>query len=709
MTLHTLLPQYLHEFDFQTGLRCTGEITFINTAYRKKPVGVATGGPNGVLFLQETLLGPRYRGYPLRYFYSPEKLPLPPLWKTWMHENKIATMSRNLLESHYFVQHYLSKGVPQQAFTKESNHVHFVCHDIGSATAAHLCGYPFTLIYHQQGAFIHERISFGEDLNYAEQRLMNYFEKIAFEKADRVYFPSEGAKKAFLTTTTAVEEKNISFGEFPLYNTVYDFNISQNSLLKFLKEHGLGHLLAPTVRSQYLIFVSIGDYTPNKGIDRCPDVITKIAQATSKKIIWICMGSKHKSGIYEKLKEDQENYPFKMILIPQRQPHAETMAILQFSDWLLMLQRHSIFDFSTLEAMQLGKGVILSPIGGNLEFNKENNIVYIDPDTDGKYSIDKITNEAIQYGELNKKTFQNNFSPEIFCKTYLHMYDDIIERKGVTPTTHKPFMCTEDMHTIREILHDKKIIICGPGASLSRLAQEETKGKYLIALNSALLSDFEFDMHIMQDEPRESSFWGVYLSKQVKRIYGTINRTTTASLKINFEQLDQHSIPYLQYNLAEEVFDIRYRPLDLNLEDRYVEDMLGVLFSSLQICTWAGASSIELAGIDFSSENFNGANPSKYNPAIFINLMNITKKIAEKEIPFTVLHTDSVHVEEIITSKGTQGLPERPSLPIPLSKFQQRLLKYGPIRRMIVKWGQKLLPASTAKNIDNFLKKLKVL
>lgn len=721
MKLNIMLPAYAKGFR-PVDAPAARDISFVNVAYRPKPTGAATGGPNGVLAVQQQLLGPIYRGFYLRYHYEPKDFKMPDIWALWIKEQGLATMSKNLLAAHHYVQNSLANSLPRNFSTRPGATYHFVCHDIGSAAAAHMCGFPFTLIYHQQGSFIHERTSFGEALNDAERHIMNTFEKIAFEQADRVYFPSDGAKNAFLATTTIVDADRVRFGEVPLYNTVTDFDVSEEKTKKFLSRHGLGALMAPRVRKNYLVFVSVGDYTANKGIDRCPEILTRIAKMTKKKVIWICMGSKHKAGIYERLEAEKGSYPFKAILIPERQPHELTMGVIKFADWLLMLQRHSIFDFSTLETMKLGTGVVLSPIGGNLEFSKESNIIYVDPENPTDSSIADLVNASPEeFGALNSKVFENHFAPEQFMSAYRRMYDDVIER------TLKPVDVPAITHgtdaSVRRCFEGKTALICGPGASLKKVTPEELEGKAIVALNSALLHDLPFNVHIMQDEPKDSAFWGEYIAKDVERLYGRINRLATKDLSIDFEMLDEHGIEYTNYHLSSTVFDERFEEINFELSDHPVRDMSGVLFSAIQLAAWAGARSIELAGIDFSTENFNSTNPNIYNYATFHNLASIVKALEKRGVPITVLHTASEHVAEIIESKGTRGIPVPivpPPSKVPVSSFpgvakpkkisfQDRLNNYDPVRRTIVRIGDRLLPDTVAKPIDKALKRLKIL
>ncbi|WP_454288544.1 hypothetical protein [Rhizobium arsenicireducens] len=706
MKLDIMLPAYAKNFR-PADAPVARDISFVNLAYRPKPHGAATGGPNGVLAVQQQLLGPRYRGFHLRYHFEPKSFKMPDVWAQWIKEQGLATMSKNLLAAHHYVQNSLASSLPKNFSTRPGAVYHFVCHDIGSAAAAHMCGFPFTLVYHQQGAFVHERTSFGETLNEAELHIMNTFENIAFEQADRVYFPSDGARKAFVATTTAVDPEKVRFGDVPLYNTVTDFDVSEEKAREFLNENGLGALMAPQIRKDYLVFVSVGDYTSNKGIDRCPAMLSSIAQKTDKKVVWICMGSKHKAGIYERIEAEKSSYPFKAILIPERQPHALTMGLIKFADWLLMLQRHSIFDFSTLETMKLGTGVVLSPIGGNLEFSKRSNIVYLDPDGPNDQSIrDLVEASPEEFGALNQKVFEEFFSTAPFEAAYLRMYDDVIQR--TLDPVDVPAFTQDAAEKMEKIFSGKTAVICGPGSSINRLRPEEIAGKVLVALNSALLIDQPFNVHVMQDEPRDSGFWGVYLTKNVARIYGRINRLATQHLGINFDMLDEHGVEYLPYQTSSTVYDERYDNLNWDLGAHPVRDMAGVLFSAIQIATWAGVSDIELVGIDFSAQNFNSSNPNVYNQATFHNLASIARALDKIGMPIKVLHTTSEHITEIIESKGTRGIPV-PVAPPSKNSFDERLKNYDPVRRFVVKLGDRFIPNAYAKPLDRALKRLKIL
>lgn len=716
MKIEFLLPSFVKNF-LPNGTPPVVDLSFVNIAYRKKPEGAATGGPNGVLAVKQSLLGNMYRGLYLRYAYEPKVWELPETLALFAKQQRLGTMTKNLLSAYHFVQNSLQASLPKPFSARPGAVYHLICHDIGSAAAAHMNGMPFTLIYHQQGSFVHERTSFGEQLNEAERYLMNTFEKLAFEKADRVYFPSAGAKEAFCSTTESVSLEKVSFGSHPIYNSVVDFSVDSSSMKAFLIEHGLWSLLIPAIRKNYQVFISVGDYTENKGIDRVPEMLTQIAKSSTKKIVWICMGSKHKSGIFEKFEARKHDWPFRAILIPSRQNHALTMALIQFADWKIMMQRHSIFDFSTLETMKLGTGVILSPVGGNIEFNKDNNIIYLDPESGDSDQFSKVVAaDPVMYGEKNKDVFSKYFSPEIFRDSYLKLYDDIIERT-LAPTHIAGVVGARDR--LLEIFSNREVVICGPGASLNRLTPSDYEGKVLVALNSGLLHELPYEAHIMQDEPKDPTAWIEYFSKDVERIYGKINRLSTKELGINFEILDENHINYLEYNLSSTVFDERYDDLSFSIGEQPILDMSGVLFSAIQLAVGSGAIGIELAGVDFSTTNFNSANGNLYNQSTYINLAAMARALNRQGIPFRALHTDSEYVREILEKKGDGGIPVMEVTvnknhisavkKTPKKTFKMRLNEAGPVKRAILIIGDKLLPDPIAKPIDRFLQRHRVL
>ena len=94
-----------------------------------------------------------------------------------------------------------------------------------------------------------------------------------------------------------------------------------------------------------------------------------------------------------------------------------------------MLHRISIFDFATLEAMSQRSAVILSKIGGNLDFNKNSNIIFAeDVETDESILI-KANFSALK--ESNYNVFNSYFSKEAFVNQYKEFFEQmLVEEKS---------------------------------------------------------------------------------------------------------------------------------------------------------------------------------------------------------------------------------------------------------------------------------------
>ena len=100
--------------------------------------------------------------------------------------------------------------------------------------------------------------------------------------------------------------------------------------------------------------------------------------------------------------------------------------IQQISDVYIMLHRISIFDLATLEMMNYSKTVVLSNIGGNPEFNKENNIILWKGNN--KTTAKTILNTNLEKkGKLNKQIYDKYFSHTPYKKQYSKLIDLLIK------------------------------------------------------------------------------------------------------------------------------------------------------------------------------------------------------------------------------------------------------------------------------------------
>lgn len=636
------------------------DIQFINIAYRPEPK-VATGGPNGVLKVLQENLGTSYKGFIQRYYYEPNNIDVGKHLDFFNKNKKLGTITRKLLEADVFVQQELCKRVPFN-FVDFNRKFIFICHDIGSAVGAYHAGFEYVLIYHQQGAFYFERESFGEMLSPEEKAIINDYEKIAFNNAYKVYFPSIGAKCEFLSTTTN-KISTLNFSKSPLYNTVPDINLALcvSSGRKLIHKYGISKYFTNKLRNRYIIFMSIGDYSFNKGHDVTFKILDKLADScnsdkkSDKKIVWIVCGTAHKSGIYETINESSKKSKIECCLIPKREDHDGIMYILSLVDAFIMMQRHAIFDFSTLEAMQLGKLVFLSKTGGNLDFNKENNIVYLNKDNveESVNIISQSMKIKYEFEVKNKNVFDNFFSKNNFIGSYLDVYgqiiDDNIINKDYEDYREKYNLYYKDQRLISKI-KNKDILIIGPGESLSKIDKFNVEDYTVIALNSAYTCFKKIDIHCCQDNPPEDLL-NIYLEpNNVLRLYGKIGRKAFINSGLALDLFDDDNYIISTYMLSQYCYDAKTDNLDSILNTKIIYDMRSVLFSAIQVCSILQAKSISLIGIDFSDSNINGKNPNKYNDSVYESFYEILKYLKRNNVTIKKIITKSRRLYDIYTS-----------------------------------------------------------
>ena len=90
-----------------------------------------------------------------------------------------------------------------------------------------------------------------------------------------------------------------------------------------------------------------------------------------------------------------------------------------------MLHRLSIFDLATLEAMSQSSAIVLSDVGGNIDFNVENNVILVSPVNYMAAAIKLANSNVKELKALNYKVFSNYFSPNNFKLYYEKLLNNI--------------------------------------------------------------------------------------------------------------------------------------------------------------------------------------------------------------------------------------------------------------------------------------------
>lgn len=290
----------------------------------------------------------------------------------------------------------------------------FISNDMWDALGLFLAGKKYCLIHHAQGDIVCELLMWGNNLSAAEIDYLKELEKMVIENAIQVRFPSRGAESYFRATYGS----EIKFkSQKPLYNTIYDFpDIKRISNIE--------------KKDEVTTFLSVGQFTKLKGMDRIPEFLETYIRKTGYKIRWIAVAD---GVLKDEIRESLENIKstfqnnFEFQLLSPQYTHGEMYYLFSISDVYIMLHRISIFDFATLEAMYMGKAVILSKIEGNNEFNKAENVLLVNPDNYDWDSIIAYISERDDYGQLNKQVFHDYFSQEPFRKAYLDFVKEMLK------------------------------------------------------------------------------------------------------------------------------------------------------------------------------------------------------------------------------------------------------------------------------------------
>lgn len=335
------------------------------------------GGPGGVLYLQREILGKTYKDRLLDYKFR-------------TNETYIDVYA-DLLSGTKFAFDYVMKNSRSL----------YVTHDLGTAYGLALNNVPFIVFWHFQGSLITQQENFGETIpNWIKKRIAR-MEEYVFKKAKRIVFPSSGSLEMYRTDS---------------YVKSYDYDqktlVIYNTSLPELKKPDLSKSIISTLSNDDAVkVVSCGTLTKAKGQDLALELLMKVANLTDKKIIYLIIGS----GV---LKSDLENQALKApenlkIIFLEKVPHENVCEIFRLSDIYLMTHRISIFDIATLEAMKANCALILSKIGGNLDFNKENNVVFSENVNE---IINLISNRNFLNNrkELNAAIFAKYFGPAKF-------------------------------------------------------------------------------------------------------------------------------------------------------------------------------------------------------------------------------------------------------------------------------------------------------
>lgn len=355
-----------------------------------RPNRGATGGPGGVLALQKVIVGPYFRERLIDYLFRDKQV-----YPDWYAD---------LASGASFALDVCATG----------RYGYYITHDLGCAYGLALAGRNYVLYWHFQGSFVMQNVNFGDRLHSSFIRKVKYIEAVAMRNAKCVVFPSDGARDMYFSDEyRSCEPGDVKVGD-SVYNTILPGEASPD-----LGKKGMADFNG-------LTFTSVGTLTAAKGQDQVLDFFERMLPASDVAIRWVCIGN----GVMkeelldraEKLQIAYSNFTFRY---RQRVEHKEVMSILSDSDVYIMLHRISIFDFATLEAMKNSCAIVLSKVGGNVDFNKDGNIIFAEDVTFPDKHVFSAQNVA-RLKTLNTDVFNRYFSVQNFKEQNLALIGKMV-------------------------------------------------------------------------------------------------------------------------------------------------------------------------------------------------------------------------------------------------------------------------------------------
>ena len=388
--------------------------------YRPSYEEGSRGGAGAVLSLVRDALKTEIDNIPIKYSSSGKG----PKWHT--NENKYFNTRRfpslcseksNMLFVWASIQFVIDETQldPQETL--------YICHDFATAFGLSLLKKKYIFVMHSQGPRVEEIITRSEKISFFEKEdfYIKKMEAAAIKNAIFLCCPSEGAVTAYFSSKYAgISKKYARLGP-PLYNT--------NSSAE--KSVGVQNIFTD---ESSLKFLSVGTISEAKGQDRIIPFLENLLDVSNKKIEWCVVG---RGPLQEKviaqakqLASQNNRFVFNSIT---KCSHEEVIFLNERADIYIMLHRLSIFDIATLEAMSSNSAVILSKTGGNLEYNKSDNIIFYDG------SAEKLVREFIQIDieqikRLNLTAYQQYFSLEAFRNRYASLIRAAISELKIQTT-----------------------------------------------------------------------------------------------------------------------------------------------------------------------------------------------------------------------------------------------------------------------------------
>lgn len=374
----------------------------------------ASGGPGGCNALLE-IHNKKFNVIPsLRVEYR----------KRCIRSEKLHRLIRNLLKK--MGRGYILDNIEFKDFLKRvlknKEDCHYIIHEPKTSAELAKLHIPFITVYHQQGSTAAERRSFGHEVSSTKEERLTEIERLAFMNSNKIVFPSLGARDAYFSTCMLNDnEKEVIMSKSLIINNTSALpDLVQDTSDKYKLPDDVisleSFVASDKLKGQKLIILTVSSLTELKGVSDIPDFLNTIPHFRDN-FIWVLVGRGHlEEEIIDRIEKNdlKDNFLF----INKKLNQSELRYLYRISCYYLMLHRISIFDMATLEAMSEGCIPVLSKVGGNIEMNKESNVLWTNPGM----SLSIESREIERLSILNRNVYTNSFGPEAFLRSYLNLF-----------------------------------------------------------------------------------------------------------------------------------------------------------------------------------------------------------------------------------------------------------------------------------------------
>ncbi|MGY3858732.1 glycosyltransferase [Aeromonas intestinalis] len=286
----------------------------------------------------------------------------------------------------------------------------YIFHDIEAAFIFSSL-FDFTqkaLVYHGQGSMYYEYLAYGGMPSDGLRITWDLIHKHCLSGVKKNVYPSLGGYDSLLKTAPELESLMADYHIVHNGCEVYDFSYSDK----------IKSLLAGFLRPNTIKFVTVAMVNDAKAIENIPIFLGDLKKRFGKDIQWVLVGSGPRNDLVERniiVNDLNDN----VLWIKERQVHHDIQYIFDECDFYIILQKYSICDFATIEAMGRGCIPVLSDVPGNKAYVSYGNGCVVTNFSDASCFIEMSQSEdMLSLIEKNIKVQREYFSEKSFLNGY---------------------------------------------------------------------------------------------------------------------------------------------------------------------------------------------------------------------------------------------------------------------------------------------------